>query len=140
MKTLNELYDEVEKENIPVANVKFSKKKAGIAHSPDTTVICIDYSKVEDSKEEKLLLAEEKAHYDTGAYFGNTYLSIAKAEYKAQKRMRNDVIPFHELKQKYREFCGNIDELSDYFGIPPKEVAIAEYCYSEIEGYDEAKL
>lgn len=138
MKTLEDIYEEIDNYNIPILPVKFQKKKAGIAHTKFQTIIAIDYTKFQDTKEEKLTLAEEKAHYETGAYYSDcSPLSIAKAEYKAQKKMRNDVIPFEELKAKYKEYQGNIEELSDYFGVPEKEIAIAEYYYAEIEGYNE---
>ena len=136
MKTLLDIYNEIDNLNIPILSSHFNKKKAGIAQLNNDAIICVDYSKIQDRKEEKLMLAEEKAHYETGAYYKDcSPLSIARAEYKARKRMRNELIPFNELKAKYKEYGGNIEELSNYFEVPPEEIAIAEYCYINIEGY-----
>ena len=49
MKQLEELYDELEKYNIPVVKVDFHNKKAGIASNGKDTVIAVDYKKIENS-------------------------------------------------------------------------------------------
>ena len=69
MKKLEEIYDELEKYNIPVFNVNFPAKKAGIISNGIDTVIAVDYTKIKDSKEEKRIIAEEKAHYETGTLY-----------------------------------------------------------------------
>ena len=69
MKDLNDLYNELEQYNIPVVKVDFQNKKAGIITNGKDTVIAVDYKKIENSKEEKMIIAEEKAHYETGALY-----------------------------------------------------------------------
>jgi hypothetical protein len=59
-----------------------------------------------------------------------------KAEYKARKRVYNELIPFPQLK----EMCESqlsVSELSDYFGIPIQDVLIAQFLYNNIENYKE---
>ena len=141
MKQLEELYDELEKYNIPVVEVDFHNKKAGIASNGKDTVIAVDYKKIEDSKEEKMIIAEEKAHYETGALYliNADKTTIDKMEYKANKRVYNELIPLKELK-KLCEKGLSVVELSDYFGIPIQDVLVAQFLYSNIENYCEEAL
>ena len=138
MKDLNDIYNELEKYNIPVIKVNFHKKKAGSITNGTDTIIAVDYSKIENSKEEKRIIAEEKAHYETGTFysFNADKTTIDKMEYKANKRVYNELIPFHELKEKCEQGF-SIPELSDHFGIPIQDVLIAQFLYNNIENYKE---
>lgn len=138
MKDLNDLYNELEKYNIPVVKVNFHKKKAGSITNGVDTVIAVDYSKIIDSKEEKRIIAEEKAHYETGTFYplNADKTTIDKMEYKANKRVYNELIPYEELKTMCEKEL-SVAELSDYFGIPIQDVLIAQFLYSNIENYKE---
>jgi hypothetical protein len=139
MKELHEIYDEIEKYNIPIVNVNFEKKKAGIVSNGVDTVIAVDYSKIKNSKEEKRILAEEKAHYETGTLypFDADKTTIDKMEYKANKRVYNELVPFEELKAMCEQGL-SIAELSDFFGVPIPDITTALFLYSNIENYKEA--
>ena len=141
MKDLNDLYNELEQYNIPVVKVDFQKKKAGIITDGVDTVIAVDYKKIENSKEEKMIIAEEKAHYETGALYliNADKTTIDKMEYKANKKVFNELIPLKELK-KLCEKGLSVVELSDYFGIPIQDVLVAQFLYSNIENYCEEAL
>ena len=138
MKDLNDLYNELEQYNIPVVKVDFHKKKAGIITNGQETVIAVDYKKIENSKEEKMVIAEEKAHYETGALYllNADKTTIDKMEYKANKKVYNELIPFSQLKELCEKHF-SISELSDYFGIPIQDVLIAQFLYNNIENYKE---
>ena len=138
MKDLNDLYNELEKYNIPVVKVNFQNKKAGIITNGNDTVIAVDYKKIENSKEEKMIIAEEKAHYETGALYllNADKTTIDKMEYKANKRVYNELVPFAKLKELCEQHL-SVAELSDYFGIPIQDVLIAEFLYNNIENYKE---
>lgn len=138
MKNLNDLYNELEQYNIPVVKVNFQNKKAGIITNGNDTVIAVDYKKIENSKEEKMIIAEEKAHYETGSlYLMNAdKTTIDKMEYKANKRVYNELVPFTKLKELCEQHL-SVAELSDYFGIPIQDVLIAEFLYNNIENYKE---
>jgi hypothetical protein len=138
MKDLNDLYNELEKYNIPVVKVDFQNKKAGIITNGNDTVIAVDYKKIENSKEEKMVIAEEKAHYETGALYllNADKTTIDKMEYKANKKVYNELIPFPKLKEMCEKHL-SIAELSDYFGIPIQDVLVAEFLYNNIENYKE---
>ena len=138
MKDLNDLYNELEQYNIPVVKVDFQKKKAGIITDGVDTVIAVDYKKIENSKEEKMIIAEEKAHYETGALYplNADKTTMDKMEYKARKKVYNELIPFSQLKEMCEKHL-SIPELSDYFGIPIQDVLIAQFLYNNIENYKE---
>ena len=138
MKQLEELYDDLERYNIPVVKVDFQNKKAGIISNGDDTIIAVDYKKIENSKEEKMVIAEEKAHYETGALYllNADKTTIDKMEYKANKKVYNELIPFSKLKEMCEKHL-SIAELSDYFGIPIQDVLVAEFLYNNIENYKE---
>ena len=138
MKDLNDLYNELEAYNIPVVKVDFQNKKAGIITNGQDTVIAVDYKKIENSKEEKMVIAEEKAHYETGALYllNADKTTIDKMEYKANKKVYNELIPFSKLKEMCEKHL-SIPELSDYFGIPIQDVLIAQFLYNNIENYKE---
>lgn len=139
MKELLDLYNELEKYNIPVIKVNFPVKKAGSITNGTDTIIAVDYSKIKDSKEEKRIIAEEKAHYETGTFyaFNADKATIDKMEYKANKRVYNELVPFDELKALCEQGL-SISELSDYFGIPIQDVLVAQFLYTNIENYKEA--
>ena len=138
MKELNDLYNELEQYNIPVVKVDFQNKKAGIITNGQDTVIAVDYKKIENSKEEKKVIAEEKAHYETGALYllNADKTTIDKMEYKANKKVYNELIPFNELKEKCEQGL-SIPELSDHFSIPIQDVLVAQFLYNNIENYKE---
>lgn len=135
MKDLNDLYNELEQYNIPVVKVDFQNKKAGIITNGNDTVIAVDYNKIENSKEEKMVIAEEKAHYETGALYlmDADKTTIDKMEYKANKKVYNELIPFSKLKELVKTYTPS--ELSDYFGVPITDIVLAYFLYSNIEGF-----
>jgi hypothetical protein len=139
MKELLDLYNELEKYNIPVIKVDFPVKKAGSITNGKDTIIAVDYSKIKDSKEEKRIIAEEKAHYETGTFYAINAdkATIDKMEYKANKRVYNELVPFDELKTLCEQGL-SVSELSDYFGIPIQDVLVAQFLYNNIENYKEA--
>ena len=130
MKELQEIYNELEKYNVPIINVNFAKKKAGIVSNGVDTVIAVDYSKIKNSKEEKRILAEEKAHYETGTLypFDADKATIDRMEYRANKHVYHELIPYNELKAMCEKGM-NISELSDYFGVPFQDILTAYAMY-----------
>jgi hypothetical protein len=88
-----------------------------------------------------MIIAEEKAHYETGALYliNADKTTIDKMEYKANKKVYNELIPLKELK-KLCEKGLSVVELSDYFGIPIQDVLVAQFLYSNIENYCEEAL
>ena len=130
MKQLEELYEELHKYNIPVIDVNFNDSKAGIITNGKDTVIAVDYKKIANSKEEKRIIAEEKAHYETGAFypFNADKATIDRMEYRANKHVYHELIPYNELKAMCEKGM-NISELSDYFGVPFQDILTAYAMY-----------
>ena len=58
-------------------------------------------------------------------------------EYKANKRVYNELLPFDELKTMCEKGL-SVAELSDFFGVPIPDVTTALFLYSNIENYKEA--
>jgi hypothetical protein len=58
-------------------------------------------------------------------------------EYKANKRVYNELVPFDELKALCEQGL-SVSELSDYFGIPIQDILVAQFLYTNIENYKEA--
>ena len=85
-----------------------------------------------------MIIAEEKAHYETGALYllNADKTTIDKMEYKANKKVYNELIPFSKLKEMCEKHL-SVAELSDYFGIPIQDVLVAEFLYNNIENYKE---
>lgn len=136
MKTLNEIYNDIEKSNIAVVNVDFKNKKAGIIHTPENTLICIDYSKLENTKEEKIVVAEEYEHYETGTFYklNSDFNTIDRMEYKVRKHLYNKLIPFSKLKELILKNY-TTEELSEYFEVPIKDILMAYFLYTNIENF-----
>ena len=68
MDTLN-LYKIVDKEKIDIENYKWTNCKARIFEIDNNYYIGIDYSKIDNSIEEKEVLAEELGHYYCNALY-----------------------------------------------------------------------
>ena len=85
-----------------------------------------------------MIIAEEKAHYETGALYllNADKTTIDKMEYKANKKVYNELVPFNKLKELCEKHL-SVSELSDYFGIPIQDVLVAEFLYNNIENYKE---
>ena len=60
---LIKLYDVIKKENIDIDTIKWTNAKARIFEIDNNYSIAIDYSQIENSMEERQILAEELGHY-----------------------------------------------------------------------------
>lgn len=96
---LEKLYNIAEKENIDIISFKM-KNKAIACCSGNSYAIGINYSKINNSTEEKEILSEELGHYYYDAYYdiSSDKVLIDKQEYRAKKWSYNTLIPFEKLK------------------------------------------
>lgn len=96
---LNRLYDIAEKENIDIINFKM-KNKAIIGCLDNNYTIGLNYSIIDNSREEKTVLAEELGHYyyDATYTYNSDLQLISKQEYKAKKYSYLILVPFEKLK------------------------------------------
>mgnify|MGYP003296764448 CR=1 FL=1 len=97
---LNKLYDIAEKENIDVINFKM-QNKAIIGCLDNNYTIGINYSIIDNSSEEKTILAEELGHYYCNAFYNTNYskAEIEKREFRASKWAFKTLIPYSKLKE-----------------------------------------
>ena len=84
--------------------------------------IAIDVDKIENSVEEKEIIAHEASHIETGSFY-NIYSPIdvkAKHERRAAKATIKKLVPKDELIEAIK--CGFIEhwELAEYFGVSDK--------------------
>lgn len=117
MDTLN-LYKIIDKEKIDVENYKWTNAKARIFELDNNYYIGIDYSKIDNSIEEKEVLAEELGHYYCNAlyYIDSDNEFKSKCELRAKKWSFSVLVPLQKLKEKIAQGL-NLYDLADYFDV-----------------------
>ena len=129
---LNKLYDIAEKENIDVIDFKM-KNKAIICKVDDNYHIGLNYHKINNSVQEKEILAEELGHYYCNALY-NIYSdkeTISKKEYRARKWAFKTLISPSSLLTLKEEGCEYSYEVADKLGVSQKLVETAYNYYKE---------
>lgn len=129
---LNKLYNIAEKENISIIDFKM-KNKAIIGCIEDNYSIGLNYSIIEDSHEEKTILAEELGHYYCNALYNSNYSSteISKREFRAIKWAFKTLVPFQKLKQLYDDGCRYTYEFAEELGVTEELIEKAYTYYLE---------
>lgn len=119
--TTDMLYDIASKENIDIDNYNWSNVKARIFEIDNKYSIALNTNKINNSVEEKEILAEELGHYYTGAlYYLNSDRTLKnKCEHRAMKWAYSVLIPLQKLKEKLTQGL-NLYELADYFNVDCK--------------------
>lgn len=115
---LNKLYSIAEKENINVINFKM-KNKAIIGNINENYCIGLNYSNINDSREEKTLLAEELGHYYCNSLYNSQYSNeeISKKEFRACKWAFKTLVPYKRLKELYDKGCRYTYEFAEELGV-----------------------
>lgn len=131
---LEKLYDIVEKENISIFENDWSSTLARIFEIDENYVIALAKKNIENSLQEKEILAEELGHYYCNAlyYLNDSPTQKAKCEYRAKKWAYFALVPLQILKQKLVDGINNIYELADYFNVEPKYMNDCIDFYKEI--------
>lgn len=128
--TLTELYKYADEHGIEVYD--FSMQQAAAISLP-TNQIAIDVGKFDTSCQEKVCLAHEIGHCETGSFYNfNALLDIkAKHEHRANAWAFNQLLPFCDLTaaiQNYKLF--EVWEIADFFDLPCEFVSAALEFYS----------
>lgn len=113
---LNEIYNECERCNVDVYYYPFNHTKA--ISLPDGT-IAIDVDKIENSIEEKEIVAHELGHINTGSFY-NVYTRldvIGKHERRAEKWAIKKLVPENELNEAIQNGIIEPWELAEYFDV-----------------------
>jgi hypothetical protein len=127
--TLNELYNDCEKKGIDVDYFPMKHAK-GLAF-PDGW-IALDVDKIENSIEEKEVLAHEEAHIETGSFY-NVYSPLdikAKHERRANVATIKKLVPRNELIEAIS--CGFTEhwQLAEYFDVSDRFMLSAMEYYN----------
>ena len=132
---LNKLYSIADKENISIINHRM-KNKAIISKVNTDYYIGINYSNIDNSREEKEILAEELGHYYCNALY-NTHSdieTIRKKEYRARKWAFKTLIPPSSLSKLEEEGCKYSYEVANELGVSEDLVNTA-YTYYKANNY-----
>ncbi len=131
---LEKLYDMAQRENIDIFNFKM-KNKAIIGHTGDNYAIGINYSIIDNSREEKTILAEELGHYYCNALYDSSYsnVDIEKREFRASKWAFKSLIPLSKFEKLYKNGCRYKYEFAEELGVTEDLVEKA-YNYYFLEG------
>lgn len=115
---LTALYDIATQDNIPVFSFDMNKCESMSLLQDGDCYIAIDPFKIESTADEKVKLAHELGHCETGAFY-NVYAVCdirAKHERRADKWAIKKLVPEDELKEACK-YCVNRWELSQHFGV-----------------------
>lgn len=131
---LEKLYDIVEKEKISVFENSWSTALARIFEIDNNYIIAFNKNNIENSMQEREILAEELGHYYCNAlyYLYDDKTQKSKCEYRAKKWAYSVLIPLQKLKEKIAEGFNNIYDLADYFEVEPNYMNDCISFYNEI--------
>lgn len=131
--TLISLYDIAVQDNTDVYSFDLGKCESLSLLDDGYCFIAIDPFKIKSEADEKVKLAHELGHCETGAFY-NEYAVCdvrSKHEYTANKWAIKKLIPEDELKEACK-FCNNRWELSEYFGVTEDFMQKAMDYYSQL--------
>ena len=128
---LKKLYELADKENIDVIDFKM-KNKAIIGCINDNYTIGINYSNIDDSCEEKCILAEELGHYYTNSFYNYNFTKeeINKREFRATKWAFKTLVPLRKLLQLYNNGYRYTYEFAEELGVTEDLIEKAYNYYS----------
>ncbi len=129
---LEKLYNIAEKENINVINFKM-QNKAIIGCVGNNYSIGLNYSIINNSSEEKTILAEELGHYYCNALYNSNYsdIEIHKREFRATKWAFKTLVPYYKLQKLHEEGCKYNYEFAEKLGVTEELIEKAYNYYSE---------
>lgn len=113
-----DIYKIAENEKIDILDYQWSNTKARIVELNNSYYIGLDTKRIDNSIEEKEILAEELGHYFCNAlyFIDSDKIFKRKCELRALKWAYSVLVPFNRLKEKISEGL-NIYELSDFFEV-----------------------
>lgn len=113
-----DMYRIAENENIDIINYNWNNVKARIFELDSNYYIALNSKKINNSIEEKEILAEELGHYYCNAlyYIDSDKVTKRKCELRAIKWAYSILVPFQKLKEKIIQGF-NLYDLADYFDV-----------------------
>ena len=115
---LKKLYSIAEKENIDIIDFRM-ENKAIIGCINNNYTIGLNYSLIDNSNEEKTILADDLGHYYCNALYNSNYSNeeISKKEFRATKWAFKTLVPYKKLLQLYEEGCKYKYEFAEELGV-----------------------
>ena len=129
---VNKLYSIADKENISVFNARM-KNKAIICKVDDNYYIGLNYRKMNNSAQEKEVLAEELGHYYCNALYNinSDAETIRKKEYRARKWAFKTLVPINVLLALKEQGYTTLYDIAEKLGVSEKLVQVAYNYYKE---------
>lgn len=129
---LNKLYSIADKENITVLSHRMSNK-AIICEVNNNYYVGLNYSNINDSHEEKEILAEELGHYYCNALYNTASNpeTIRKKEYRAKKWAFLTLVPYQILLSLKEKGYTTVYDIAEQLGVSEELVNTAYTYYRE---------
>lgn len=130
-----DMYKIAENEKIDILDFKWTNTKARIFEIDNSYYIGLNNKQINNSIEEKEILAEELGHYYYNAlyYLNSDNIQKSKCEYRAMKWAYSVLVPLPKLKEKIRQEL-NLYELAEYFEVDCKYMIECINFYAEKYG------
>ncbi len=128
--TLLSLYRRAEEQGIEIDDVPMRQIES-VAYPEGW--IALDSQKIETRSEEKVVLAHEIGHIETGSFY-NVYSRfdlLEQHENRADKRAIQMLMPIKRLKRVLRAGIRDVWELAEYFGVTEDFVEKAMELYED---------
>lgn len=127
MKTLLDIYDEVDANDIIVYEHKIGDRKSAIVKTDDWTAITVNRKLVQTECDEKSLMMHEMGHYHTNAYynFESKFELKCRKEYRAQRWAVMHYLPLEELLDATHKGNTETYELAEYFDVTEEFIIAA---------------
>ena len=131
--TLEELYLSIPS-NIDIDYFIFANTESLSAPIGDRFVIAIDPTKVKSEADEKLKVAHEVGHCETGSFYspGEDYFLRQRYENRADRQAIKKLVPKDELKKAVSAGYTEAWQLSEIFGVPEPFIRKAAEFYGVI--------
>lgn len=114
-----DLYDELHEKGVKFYPWKLDKEKSTIIELNKRYAVFVDFNSIRSSVEERVVVAHEYGHIETGATHSicSPYDLVARHEIKADKHAIKRLIPKHELDDAVASGRTEVWDLADYFGV-----------------------
>ena len=129
---LNELYDLADADNIIIDEFPMQTRKAfSVMDLDGDCYIAIDPFQLDSAQEERIVLAHELGHCQTGSFY-NRFAACdvrKRHENRADKWSFNHLVPKDELDEAVSAGFTQIWDLAELFGVPCDYMARAIHWY-----------
>ncbi len=133
--TNTELYTFADGRNILTIDGRLTKTQSlSLMDGAKNCAIVMDSSKIPTSAEEKVILAHEVGHCETGAFYDENSLELrSRCEYRADKWAVKMLIPKDSLSQAFKSGITRTWELAEHFGVTEEFILKACRLYGFID-------